>query len=60
VAFFGHVFEDRKRIEDIFGWAKIAGGLAQVKAWVLAKVKAVFTFAAYNLIRIPKLTAATG
>jgi hypothetical protein len=32
VAFFGHVFEDRERIEDIFGWAKTAGGLAQVKA----------------------------
>jgi hypothetical protein len=26
----------------------------------LAKVKAVFNFAAYSLIRIPKLTAATG
>jgi transposase len=47
----------RKRIEEIFGWTKAVGGLAQVKVRGLAKVKAVFTFAvaAYNLIRIPKL-----
>lgn len=47
----------RKRIEEIFGWTKTTGGLAQVKVRGLAKVKAVFTFAlaAYNLIRLPKL-----
>jgi transposase len=50
----------RKRIEEIFGWTKTAGGIAKVKVRGLAKVKAVFTFAiaAYNLIRIPKLIAA--
>ena len=47
----------RKRIEEIFGWTKAIGGLAQVKVRGLAKVKAVFLFglAAYNLIRLPKL-----
>jgi transposase len=47
----------RKRIEEIFGWTKPIGGLAQVKVRGLAKVQAVFVFAilAYNLIRIPKL-----
>lgn len=47
----------RKRIEEIFGWAKSVGGLAQVKLRGLAKVKALFTFslAAYNLVRLPKL-----
>jgi transposase len=49
----------RKRIEEIFGWIKPIGGLAQVKVRGLAKVQAVFVFAilAYNLIRIPKLMA---
>lgn len=52
----------RKRIEEIFGWAKTTGGIAKVKVRGLAKVKAVFTFAiaAYNLIRIPKLMATAG
>jgi IS5 family transposase len=47
----------RKRIEEIFGWTKAVGGVAQVKVRGLAKVKAAFTFAvaAYNLVRIPKL-----
>jgi transposase len=50
----------RKRIEEIFGWTKIIGGLAQMKMRGLAKVAAVFTFglAAYNLIRLPKLLEA--
>jgi transposase len=50
----------RKRIEEIFGWDKTIGGLAQVKLRGLAKVKALFTLglAAYNLIRLPKLLAA--
>jgi transposase len=51
----------RKRIEEIFGWTKPIGGLAQVKVRGLAKVQAVFVFAilAYNLIRIPKLLDAS-
>jgi transposase len=51
----------RKRIEEVFGWTKTTGGVAQVKVRGLAKVRAVFTFAilAYNLVRIPKLLAAT-
>jgi transposase len=51
----------RKRIEEVFGWTKSTGGLARVKVRGLAKIQAVFTFAlvAYNLVRIPKLLAAT-
>lgn len=47
----------RKRVEEIFGWTKTIGGLAQVKVRGLDKVNAVFIFglAAYNLIRLPKL-----
>jgi len=50
----------RKRIEEIFGWSKAIGGLAQVKVRGLCKVNAVFIFglAAYNLIRLPKLLEA--
>lgn len=50
----------RKRIEEIFGWAKTIGGLAQVKVRGLVKVHAAFLFglAAYNLIRLPKLLEA--
>jgi IS5 family transposase len=50
----------RKRIEEVFGWIKTQAGLAKVKLRGCAKVEALFTFtvAAYNLIRIPKLTAA--
>ncbi len=52
----------RKRIEEIFGWIKTTGGLAQVKMRGLAKVKALFLFAlaTYNLVRIPKLLDAMG
>jgi transposase len=51
----------RKRIEEVFGWIKTQAGLAKVKLRGLAKVEAAFTFtvAAYNLIRIPKLLAAS-
>lgn len=51
----------RKRIEEVFGWIKTTGGVAQVKVRGLDKVRAVFLFAiiAYNLVRIPKLLAAT-
>lgn len=50
----------RKRIEEIFGWTKTIGGLAQLKLRGLAKARAAFTFAlaAYNLIRMPKLLEA--
>lgn len=51
----------RKRIEEIFGWAKSAAGLAKVKLRGRARVETVFTLAlaAYNLIRLPKLLGAT-
>jgi hypothetical protein len=51
----------RKRVEEVFGWIKMTGGVAQVKVRGLAKVQAVFTFAilANNLVRIPKLLEAT-
>ena len=51
----------RKRIEEIFGWTKITGGLAQLKLRGLDKVGAVFVFglAACNLVRLPKLLART-
>lgn len=50
----------RKRIEEIFGWAKSAAGLAKVKLRGRARVESVFTLAlaAYNLIRLPKLLGA--
>jgi transposase len=52
----------RKRIEEVFGWSKVIGGLAQLKVRGLDKVRAVFVFAlvAYNLVRLPKLLQATG
>ena len=52
----------RKRIEEIFGWTKIIGGLAQLKVRGLDRVKAVFSFGlvAYNLVRLPKLLKPTG
>jgi transposase len=51
----------RKRIEEVFGWIKAQAGLGKVKLRGCPKVEAAFTFtvAAYNLIRIPKLIAAT-
>jgi len=51
----------RKRIEEVFGWIKTTGGVAQVKVRGLDKVRAVFLFAiiAYDLVRIPKLLGAT-
>ena len=51
----------RKRIEEIFGRGKTVGGLHQLKVRGIAKVKTVFTLAiaAYNIVRLPKLLAAT-
>jgi hypothetical protein len=44
----------RKRIEEVFGWAKTVGPLRQTKFRGLKKVAAqtIFTFAAYNLTRM--------
>jgi transposase len=44
----------RKRIEEVFGWAKTVGPLRQTKFRGLKKVTAqtMFTFAAYNLTRM--------
>ena len=51
----------RKRIEEIFGWIKGSAGLAKMKLKRRRKLDAAFTLAlaAYNLIRLPKLLAAT-
>ena len=47
----------RKRIEEIFGWAKTIGGLRKTRFRGLKRVKAqvTFTFAAYNLVRMGTL-----
>jgi transposase len=52
----------RKRIEEPFGWMKTVGGLRKTRhrgrslvEWFL-----VLTATAYNLVRIPKVLAATG
>ena len=52
----------RKRIEEVFGWGKVIGGLAQLKVRGLDKVTAAFTFAlaAYNIVRLPKLLQSAG
>jgi transposase len=48
----------RKRIEEIFGWLKTVAGQRQTRFRGLARVRMAFTFAlaAYNLIRLPKLS----
>lgn len=50
----------RKRIEEIFGWAKTCAGQAKTKYRGRKRVEASFTLAiaAYNLIRLPKLLGA--
>jgi transposase len=52
----------RKRIEEVFGWMKTAGGLRKTRHRGTDRVGWVFTFtaAAYNLVRIPKLLAGVG
>ena len=49
----------RKRIEEGFGWIKTTGGLASTRHCGLDRVGWMFTLtaAAYNLVRLPKLTA---
>ena len=51
----------RKRIEEIFGWAKTTGGLRRTRFRGLARTQqsAYFVGAALNLLRIAKLAAAT-
>jgi transposase len=51
----------RKRIEECFGWIKTVGGLRKTRHRGRALVAWFFTLtaAAYNLIRIPKILAAT-
>jgi transposase len=52
----------RKRIEECFGWMKTTGGLRKTRhcGRTLVEWFFVLTAAAYNLVRIPKLLAATG
>jgi transposase len=49
----------RKRIEEVFGWAKTIGGMSKRRHRGTARVGWMFTFvaAAYHLVRIPKLLA---
>lgn len=50
----------RKRIEEIFGWAKTSGGMRKTRHRGQARVGWNFalTAAAYNLVRLPKLLKA--
>jgi transposase len=50
----------RKRIEEVFGWAKTTGGLRKTRHKGTDRVDWVFTLtaAAYNLVRLPKLMVA--
>jgi len=52
----------RKRIEEPFGWMKTVGGLRKTRhrGRLLVEWFFVFTAAAYNLTRIPKILATTG
>jgi transposase len=52
----------RKRIEEPFGWMKTVGGLRKTRHRRRGLVEWFFvlTAAAYNLVRIPKILAATG
>ncbi len=52
----------RKRIEEPFGWIKTTGGLRKTRhrGRDLVEWFFVLTAAAYNLVRIPKILAATG
>src|SRR6267378_2666335 len=50
----------RKRIEEVFGWAKSAAGFRKTRHRGLARVGWMFTLTAtaYNLVRLPKLVGA--
>lgn len=51
----------RKRVEEVFGWAKSSAGKAQTKFRGLQRAGGdfVLTAAAYNLVRLPKLLGAS-
>jgi hypothetical protein len=53
--------QNRKRIEESFGWGKTIGGLARPMLRGVKKLgfKFTLTMASYNLIRLPKLIEAT-
>ena len=50
----------RKRIEEVFGWAKTVGGMAQIVYRGVERVRSRFilTMAANNLARLPRLLGA--
>src|SRR5246127_318737 len=52
----------RKRIEEVFGWAKTAAGFRKTRHRGVARVGWMFTLTAtaYNLVRLPKLVGAMG
>jgi transposase len=52
----------RKRVEEIFGWAKTVGGLRRTRFHGVERTQqaAYFVGAAYNLLRIANLMMATG
>ena len=52
----------RKRIEEVFGWAKTAAGFRKTRHRGVARVGWMFTLTAtaYNLVRLPKLVGAVG
>ena len=54
--------QNRKRIEEIFGWLKTVAGLRKTRHRGVARVGWVFTFAlaAYNLVRMRNLLPAPG
>ena len=54
--------QKRKRIEEPFGWMKTVGGLRKTRhcGRQLVQWFFVLTATAYNLVRIPKILAATG
>jgi transposase len=47
----------RKRVEEIFGWEKVVGGIRKLRVRGVERVDAVFTYglAAFNLVRMLKL-----
>jgi Transposase DDE domain len=53
--------QKRKRTEEPFGWGKTTGGLARPMLRGVARLgfKFILTMAAYDLIRLPKLRAAS-
>jgi hypothetical protein len=50
----------RKRIEEVFGWAKAVAGFRKTRHRGLARVGWIFTLTAtaYNLVRLRKLVGA--